>query len=97
VNPTPKAEEEVENQTTTPGDEFDVSKLLLQVRSRYKVLCSVLGVPLRLRSIATGLETFSGDTTSEMVIQKAFATIPTKSNTVWPIERQSPDNSTLEL
>lgn len=97
VNPKPGADAEAESQATTPGDELDVSKLLSQIRSRYKALCSVLSVPLRLRSVATGQEPLpSGDLTPESHIQ-AIMTTPSKSTTVWPVERQSPTYSTLEL
>ena len=97
VNPKPKTEAEAESQATTPGDELDVSKLLSQIRSRYKALCSVLSVPLRLRSVATGQGPLpSGDLTPESYIQ-AIMTTPSKSTTMWPVERQSPIDSTLGL
>lgn len=96
MNSRPKAEEELESQATAAADQLDVSKQLLQIRSRYKALCSVLSIPPRLRSVVTGVESFSSGTAPESAIKKVFVAT-TKSNTLWPIERQLPDNSTLEL
>ena len=94
VNPGPKAGVGPEDQSTTPDNEneCDVSKLLSQIRSRHRALCSVLGVPIRLRSVATGQDPLlSGDAALESIIHAP------KSNKVWPIEHQSPANSTLEI
>jgi hypothetical protein len=97
VNPKPEAEAEAASQATTSGDELDVSKLLSQIRSRYKALCSVLSVPLRLRSVATGQgPPPSGDLIPESYI-KAIMTTPSKSTTMWSVEHGSPADSTLGL
>lgn len=44
------------NPSTTSDPDFDVARLMTQIRSRYKALCAALGVRARLRLAGNGEE-----------------------------------------
>ncbi|KDR85901.1 hypothetical protein GALMADRAFT_52033 [Galerina marginata CBS 339.88] len=50
VNPSTSPTTPTDDTSSAPSPEVDISKLLSQIRSRYKVLCSSLGVRPRLQS-----------------------------------------------
>lgn len=84
INPKPVSTPE----SDSSQDELDVSKLLSQIRSRYRALCSVLGVPPQLRAISTGDEPL-GD-------PEAWSKSST-SNSVWSLDNVPPKPQPLEL
>lgn len=95
VNPKPLPTEEARESegTANPDEQLDVTKLLSQIRSRYKVLCSTIGVPApRLRAMATG-EYQLGDTLD----LRPTSTRSSKQTSVWDLDNEPPRRQPLEL
>ena len=63
----------VTDATHTDTPEVDITKLLVQIRSRHKALCAILGVKPRLRAIATGEQSIDGAETSTVTSGKVWA------------------------
>ncbi|KAF8310956.1 hypothetical protein DL93DRAFT_2061512 [Clavulina sp. PMI_390] len=91
VNPKPQPATETESEGA--DEQLDVSKLLTQIRSRHKVLCSALGVPApRLRALATGEYTLAD---GELVNLQTSSTKGKAS--VWKIDNENANRPALEL
>ena len=49
------------NPSTTADADFDVARLMTQIRTRYKSLCAAIGVRTRLRLVGGGEEIRDND------------------------------------